>query len=499
MARRNNDTRLRRRLSRASVAGGVLCLMLAGLSTVGAQEAPPKLPDVFRGAASSLVASVQADRAALLPVPDAFKFIALDGTSTYETSNQAARASLFYPGNGVIAGPNLACGTFGGQFPAEFSPIIDACLAFKYPVTVFADSLNPDATSTGAVALGKPSDPVSGEAVRAVAHADITGAYSDAAMNDLRFIGLPFFGPIVPPLPVPGAPELDPTLLTVESATSTTDQRIDAAGTLVVKAEAVLQGVKLIGGLVEIGSLRSTATITDNGRGEKTRTSALDMSGVTVGGVPAKITEDGLVVGDPTGADGPLVQQLTSLVNQVVGGLGLEITTLGVEDGVDDSGVAFARSEGVLVEFDIDVQNLPILPGPIGDIDPNGVYVGVMQLGSVGVMGIAADIDDEVFVPDGPSTPDDFSGLPSSGGDFFTPDTTGSDLGPVTGGDVPSSPEVASPDTPSGGPGQQLVSFADELYAGRVKLVYLAFTLMTLAICIGPRFAMPARLPRSTT
>lgn len=491
---------MKHRIARVCVVAAVTGLALAGLASVGAQEAPTARPDVFRSSASSLVVSALVDREALIPVPEAFRFIALDGIGTYESSNQTARASVFYPGNAVISGPNLACGSFGGQFPPEFAPIIDACLASKYPLTVFADSLNPDGTSAGAAALGSPEDPVSGEAVRAVAHAAIDSSTTDAAMNDLRVLGLPVVGPVQPDLPVPGAPELDPTLLTVESATSTTDQRIDAKGVLVVDAEAVLQGVRLIGGLVEIGSIRSTAHITDDGNGKKTRDAALDVSGVTVGGVPAQITEDGLVVGSPTGADGPLIQQLTGLLNEVVGGLGLEITTLAVEDG-EENGVAFARSGGLLVEFDIDAQGLPILPGPTGDIDPNGVYQGVMQLGDVGATGISSYIPEPVFTPGGPSTPDDFSaGLPVDAGDGFV-DGGGSDFDPGSG-DESSGPatEVASPDvpgSPTASSSQQLVSFAEELYAGRLKLVYLAFTLMTLAICLAPRFAMPARLPRS--
>ena len=51
------------------------------------------------------------------PSRDVFRFIALDGESAYETDLQTARASLFFPGNGLIQGPNLACGTFGWSVP----------------------------------------------------------------------------------------------------------------------------------------------------------------------------------------------------------------------------------------------------------------------------------------------------------------------------------------------------------------------------------------------
>ena len=336
--------RLRRRTSQVFVVVAVTCLGLAGFAGAGAQETVTPRPDVFRGAASSEVASAFLDRDALVPVPEALRFIALDGTGTYQSSDQTARASIFYPGAGIIGGPGLACGTFGAQFPPEFKPILDACLGFKYPLTVFADSLNPDGTSTGAVALGDPSDQLSAKAVRAVAHAAPDASFSDAAMADFRLLGLPPTKAATTALPVPGVPELDTTVMTIEDATSTTDQRITAAGTLVVRSQAVLSGVRLIGGLVEIGSIRSTTRISDDGQGKQTQSADLEISGVLVGGIPAKITEEGLIVGSPTGADGPLAQQLTAVVNDLVRAAKVRVTALDVEKGVDDSGLAFARS-----------------------------------------------------------------------------------------------------------------------------------------------------------
>ena len=120
-------------------------------------------------------ASVNVNRDALLPVEGVFRFVALDGDSVYETDLQTARASLFYPGEGVIQGPNLACGTFGGQFPPEFKPVLDACLSYKYPLTVRADASDADAATDGAATLGKPTDPMSADAVGAAAHAAADG------------------------------------------------------------------------------------------------------------------------------------------------------------------------------------------------------------------------------------------------------------------------------------------------------------------------------------
>jgi hypothetical protein len=485
---------LRRRAARGCVAAALVSLVLAGVGSAAAQEEAPALPDVFRASASSQVLSAFLDRDALLPVNDAFRFIALDGQGTYESSNQTARASLFYPGNGVISGPSLACGTFGAQAPPEFGPLLEACAQYQYPLTVFADSLNPQGSTTGSLELGEPSDPASARAVRAVARAGLEGSMSDAAMTDLQVLGFPAAGPLDTPLPLPGAPELDATVISIDSAQSLTDERIDDAGRLVVRSEAILDGVRLLGGLIEIGSIRSSSTVVDDGKGTKERGATLDVSDVTVGGVPAQITEDGLVVGSPTGADGPLVQRLSGALNDLLGGLGVQVTTLAVEDGEEESGVAFARSGGVLVEFDVDAQGAPILPGPQGDVDPNGLYKGVITLGQTGATGLAAHIEDPPFVPGGGPTAPDVPAVDigAGGAGSGAPLNAGFDDLAGDAGDA----ELGAPTGPAA-PGQRIVSLSEALAAGRVELVYLAFTLMTLAVCLGPRFVLPARLPGS--
>ena len=79
----------------------------------------------------------------------------LQGQSAYETDRQTAQASILYPGQGVLQGPNLACGTFGSAFPAQFAPILEACTKFDYPLTVSADSTAPDKSTLGGLQLGK--------------------------------------------------------------------------------------------------------------------------------------------------------------------------------------------------------------------------------------------------------------------------------------------------------------------------------------------------------
>jgi hypothetical protein len=479
---------VRRRLGSACLAAAALCAAGAMvLPSSSAQEAEvADAPDVFRGEATSVVASVEVDRDGLLPVADLLRVIALDGSSTFESSSQRARASLLFPGNGLVLGPSLLCGTFGGAFPAELKPLIDLCLQYDYPLSVVADSFSPDAATGGSLVLGNPGDPVSGRAIAARAHADPDGASSEATLHELRLLGLPAIGPI--PLPLPGV-ELDASLLTVGAATSRTDQRIED-GTLVVRAEASLSDVRLLGGLVRVGTIRSASHVTDDGRGAQTATSDLEVGGVTVAGLPAQITPDGLVIGEPTGVLGPLLQQVQVQLNGLLDALGVRLTLLDGEETTDETGPAVASAQGLLLEVGQEIQGLPSVPGPLGDIDLNGLYAGSIQIGHTAARGVAAVIDDEVVAP-----PEDTG--TGVGGPIDLGDRPPSlDLG----GPLPTATPPAVPDPPPTAPDDrrpELVAVVDDLLADRMRLLYLAFTLSVLGLCLAPRFALPARLPHA--
>jgi len=477
---------LRQRARRGFLLAAVSCLALSFAPTSsGAQEDDPDAaprPEVFRSAADSLVASVQIDREALLPVPDLFKFIALDGSGVYETSTRSARASIFFPGNGVILGPGLACGTFGAQFPPEFKPILDACLAFKYPLSVVADDFEPDAATQGSIALGSPGDPVSGNGARASAHAGEDATTTDAVIQDLVVGGLPDLASLVPPL---SDLELDSTVVRIDNAASRTDQRI-VDGSLVTLAEATVSGISLVGGLIDIGAVRSVSKITDDAVGTRTAQADLEVSGVTVAGMPAQLTEDGAVVIEPAGG-GPLVQQQQAVLNELLRNLDVRITSLATEEALDEDGAARANVGGLLVEFAQDVQGLPT-----DGADPNGLYEASIQLARTGVVGAAFSVPlDEVVVP----LPPDLG----SGGDV--PPIDAGALGDVS---VPPL-DVAAPPTPPPAPPiddggdeapQQLARRIGDLFGDRLGLLYLAMAFAVLAVCTAPRFAVPARFPR---
>ena len=497
--------RARQWARRLCLAAALVCLLLA-LTTPGsgAQEAETDtetddvpLPDVFRGAASALGVSIEADREALLPVPEVFRFIALDGMGTYEQAKQEARASILFPGNGLILGPSLACGTFGGEFPDDFKPILDACLQYKYPLTVFADAFEPDGSTTGALALGSPKDPISGTAGGAKAHAGEDGVTTDAAMQDLRVLGLPAFGPVKPPIP---GFELDTSVLTIDSATSRTNQRIEKGG-IVVDAEATLEGIRMIGGLLEIGSIRSQSHALDDGNGKQTPDATLEVSGVTVAGQPAQITDQGLVVGEDGGGQGPLAESEQSAANKLLEEFNIRVTLLPASEGVE-KGAAVASVGGVLVEFSRDVQGAPLVPGPIGDVDANGIYTGSILLGQTAALGSVPVIPEDPEVGD--IGGDVGGGLPLDSGSASLDDVGGGD---VSGGDTAISGDSSlapAPEGDDGGGGEEQAAgpaatrpagFVDDLVADRLKLLYLAFTLAALGLCLAPRLTLPARLP----
>lgn len=483
---------LRQRARRACLVAAGVCVLLAvaAPSSPAQEDDTVPRPEVFRGSASSQVASVQVDREALLPVPELFRFIALDGASTYESSTRQARASLLFPGNGLILGPSLACGTFGGQFPEEFKPIIDTCLQYKYPLTVFADDFEPDGATSGSLALGSPTDPVSGNAVRAQAHTGEDAATTDAAMQDLRVLGLPAFGPVTPQIP---GFEMDTSLFTVDSATSRTNQRI-VKGVLVADAESTLSGVRMIGGLIRIGSLRSESHVTDDANGGRTASATLEVSGVTVGGVPAQITDKGLVLGPSAGGSGPLDQQQQSQLNELLRNLNVKVTTLGSQQSTDDKSTAVASVGGLLIEFERDVQGLPTVPGPAGELDPNGLYTGSFQLGSTAVLGSAVTFGAEVFEP-GADVPFVSDGSSDLGSPSFDDGTGSFDAAmPTENIAQPSTPSAPSAGDSTAAKGQ-LVRSLGGLFGDRLGLLYLSLMFAVLGCCIVPAFTFPARFP----
>lgn len=483
-------TTLRRGVGRACLASAAAVAVLAFVAPPvlarNADESGGPRPQVFSGAASALAASVQLDRQGLLPVPELFRFMVAEGNGVYQSSDQQARASLIFPGNGLILGPALACGQFPPEARPVFGPIIDACLQYAFPLSVNADSLTPDGSTEGSIAMGTPSDPLSTRAVGASAHAGPDAVTTAAQIGDLDVLGAPAVGPLPA---VPGMEDLEPYVLAIGSATATTDQRIDEAGALVVDAESAMSDVRILGGLVRIASLVSRARVVD-GDGEPVTETTLDLSGITLAGMPARITDRGLEVATASQPLGPATDALAAQLQALLESLAFEIETLPAERGIDDDGISFASVGGVLISMRVPVDGLPAVPGPLGDLDFNGEYVGSIVLGQAGARGIANNFDRAVPAP-----------RPPIAGAVPGLSTGVSDSVRVPAGSPTAAPGAPTAAAVPGGDSTEVASeaagFVGELFADRLRLLYLAFTLAALGICLAPRLTVPARLPGS--
>jgi hypothetical protein len=159
------------------------------------------------------------------------------------------------------------------------------------------------------------------------------------------------------------------------------------------------------------------------------------------------------------------------------------------EEEGESSGIPFAGVGGLLVEFSTPLAGLPPLPGPLGDIDVNGAYGVRLQIGTTGVRGFADAFGRSTPITTPPSGSGGGGGGASTGG---TPTGGGGGGGggvvaaPTTAASAPPTTAAAEPE-PAG--------FLEDLFAERLGFLYLSFTLAALALCLAPRFSLPARLP----
>lgn len=126
------------------------------------------------------------------------------------------------------------------------------------------------------------------------------------------------------------------------------------------QSAADLTGVSLLGGLVQIGSITSTAqAVSDGSTG--TGSALTHVNDVTVLGQAASIGSDGLVLPNFPSAlgalTGPVVQ---NAISQVISGLGLTITEFPSTQAANGSGFT-ATSGGVAVTIDPPSSAAPIL------------------------------------------------------------------------------------------------------------------------------------------
>ncbi|MEY2465130.1 MAG: hypothetical protein QOH64_3268 [Acidimicrobiaceae bacterium] len=484
-------TKARRLVGRTCLIGAAVAL-LAGVApwhATAQTSTGGSHPQIFSTASEAMAVDYVPDQqGGLTPIQDTFHSQFVAGASTMSSSNgPSARAALVDPGNGVTKGPATACGQLGpltAAFP-ELGPIVQACTNSTWPFLADADGFNTDPSTAGAVAFGTPNGPLYGQGGAAHAHVGDDGTSStDSIMNSLRIAplpggdatGLPLPGGIALPGQTPGAPAADTSIFSVGSITAKTTNTFDGSNTVVSHAEAVLSGVRLLGGLVTIESITSIADSRFTNGADPVGQSSTTVQGAKVLGQPATIDDKGLTVGDGSGSGNP--SALNDAATQAFKDSGLTIKLIGATQGVDDRGFMTAASQGVAVGYQRAVDT-----GGSG----SGTYFVRYNLATVSTRAFDRDltrpskstsspISKPSITPVSP-TPGTTSGF--TGGKVVAP------LPPQATG---ASPEVAAPaDTsPSGFAG---------LDPARIKFLYLSFTLATLGVCLVPRLALPARLP----
>jgi hypothetical protein len=280
-------------------------------------------------------------------------------------------------------------------------------------------------------------------------------------------------------------------------------QVLGANGTpqAVSQATAVLHGVSIAGGLIQVGGMTSTATSTSDGNTAGV-TGSSAVSQVTIGGQSVTIDKDGI---HAAGQNQSLLGPLLPSVNQVLTTAGI---TIALEQPTDT--VSGASGERVLpgLQITIDLtkydgqfqQLLQMLPPQLLSV-VNQIPIPfpqeqilVINLGYVDVSASASPSFNSGPTDTGSGGGDlGTAGLTGSSGDFGSPSTTGFDGSGATsgtpatsGGGAPTQAIAAAPVALFKGMGAGLIALG-LLLAGA-----LAFLLLRADAAVGAMSAAPA-------
>ena len=488
-------TRARRLIGRTCLIGAAVALAAAvapwhaNAQSVGSGSARPK---VFSTSSEAIGVDYFPDQeGGLTPIKDTFHTQFVAGSSTMSSSNgPSARSAVADPGNGVTKGPATGCGQLGpltAAFP-EFSPLVETCTNSAWPFLADADGFNTDPSTAGAMTFGKPDGQLYGQGGEARAHVGDDGTSStDAIIGSMRIAPVPGGGAtglplppsvtlpgLTPAAPAPGAPAPDTSIYDSGSVTAITSNTFEGSATVISRAEATVTGVRVLGGLVTIDSIVSTAESRYTNGADPVGTSSTTVQGVKVLGQPATIDDQGLQVGDGSGngGTGPLNDAATKALAES----GLTIKLVGATQGVDDKGFITAASQGVVVEYRRTVDT-----GGQG----SGTYFVRYNLASVSTRAFDRDLSRPTSSTGGTTTPSITPAKPSTGPTSGF--TGGTAVAPAAPPAAAGAPEAASdPASPASSGGLGTV---------RLKWLYLSFTLATLGVCLVPRLLLPARLP----
>jgi hypothetical protein len=500
------------RLRRACFGAAAVLVATAVVVPVVARAAPTDpdadRPIVWAGSASASPIHGQADsKNGVLPVYQPFYANLPDSATTWDPGAAYARASTYYPGATGVNGLNLICDQVFNQVftPGRLPPNADDPIckpAPKYPLTVEADGVHPDVRTDGSQAVGTGS-PLVITTTSAIAHADRSSVYGDGVIGSVDLVGTSTMGSaslafrkqaaaiLHGPAAAAGVrPQAsDNSSLHIDSAVAHTKQIYDSQGALVVTATSTLKGISLAGGLVQIGTLNATSTSRTDGKSIATHNEHITLEGVSVQGQPAAIDETGVHVGSTSNSAKPL----TDALNSALAAMGARIALASATGAVDTSSTKTVTSNVEGLTFYIE-RLLPI---------PNltDVYYATFTLGVAGTRASAANITNSELANDqggiggvtGPSPDQSSSALPSDS----TPASFSSDAAPPTPGSSFSNTTTGRTGRPSvlgnrrGLLGQLEGDLAGFSISHRFDLLYLAFALAFVGVCLSSRLLVP--------
>jgi hypothetical protein len=370
----------------------------------------------------------------------------------------------------------------------------------KFPTVVEADATTPDARTDGSQVIGSNS-PITFTTTSAVAHADRVSDYSDATIAGVNVVGTPALGPSAlafrrqaasilhgPAAAAAVAPQAaDNSALHIDSAVAHTKQIYDTDGALRVTASATLNGVSLAGGAVQIGAIDSDSTSRTDGRGIAEHSEHLTLGGVTVAGQPASIDQSGVHVGGSSTSAKPLTDALNSALKAVGATITLSSTSGDVQQA--DPKAVNSQSQGLTfyIEQLLRIPNL------------TDTYFATFTLGVAGTRAEASN-DRAGQAPAEEAPIGGVASPPDQGSPATPPSETPASFDPGTAG-TPGTPGFTNPTTRkprtsvlgrrTGTLGQLEADLAGFSIAHRFELVYLAFALAFVGVCLSSRLLVP--------
>ena len=475
---------------RLLAAAAVLVAALGIAGTALAQSAPtdPTLgrPAVFAGMAAASGVFQTSDRnnglsAVSEPLYGSFP----DATSVFGSDTYNALGSVYYPGATVANLGALIC-VAGGP-----------CNLPAYPLDAYADGSHPassvklSGTFGGAGALvnllGGGAD-ATAAITGAASNADVSGYRAGPAMTAAQSAAVTSFLQQASSLTGgKAAVTASGAVVQVQSMEAHTQQSFQHTATLVTHAESRASGIDLLGGMIHIDSIFATSTFQNDGQSVHHHDDNVTISGVSVAGQPAAVDANGItIVGSGQGK--PVLDTLNGALKQALAATGVQLHAVGHTDGrssLQPQRCSAGEVDGLEVLAPVNLGAAPV----VGDVYHTEIVVGgACTDASASAERVSPDSGASQAAPPAAEAPTPFAAA--------TP-IPPSDVSLATAAPAAHSVPVAPRRLPRR-TGRRSFLESDlrgSLVTHRVELLYLAFTLAFLAICLGVRPFLPSRFP----